>query len=71
MLIFGITGILLFILGSMLSVYLLFLKLTIGIIGNRMPLIFLAVLSIILGIQFFALGFIAEFLASIKGLIKK
>ncbi len=71
MLIFGITGILLFIMGLVLGAYLLFLKLTIGIIGNRMPLIFLAVLFIILGIQFFALGFIAEFLASIKGLIKK
>jgi len=71
MLIFGITGVLLFALGALISVYLLFLKLTIGIIGNRTPLIFLAVLFIILGIQFFALGFIAEFLVSIKGLIKK
>ncbi len=71
MLIFGMTGIFLFIFGVLISMYLLFLKLTIGIIGNRMPLIFLAVLAIILGIQFFALGFIAEFLTSIKGLVKK
>jgi glycosyltransferase involved in cell wall biosynthesis len=71
MFVFGSAGMLLFLLGLIGGMYLLFVKITEGAIGNRMPLMFLIALLLILGIQFFALGFIAELLVSAKQLIKK
>lgn len=70
MLIFGSAGILLFFFGFVGGLYLVYIKIMTGVLGNRMPLIFLVVLLIMLGIQFFALGFISEFLADIKESIK-
>ena len=66
MFIFGSVGLILFMLGFIGGIYLLFIKLIEGVIGNRMPLMFLVALLLMLGIQFFALGFIAELLASYK-----
>tara|TARA_Y100000310_G_scaffold278504_1_gene296975 strand:+ start:1174 stop:2082 length:909 start_codon:yes stop_codon:yes gene_type:complete len=70
MLVFGSIGILLSLAGFISGLYLIYIKLLTGIIGNRAPLIFLTVLLILLGIQFFALGFISEFLVDIKESIK-
>jgi glycosyltransferase involved in cell wall biosynthesis len=71
MFMFGSIGFFLSFLGFLGGIYLIYLKYTLGIIGNRAPLIFLVVLLIMLGIQFFALGFIAELLASLKEIIKR
>lgn len=71
MFIFGAMGLILFMVGLLGSLYLLIVKIIDGMIGNRMPLMFLVTLLLILGIQFFALGFIAELLVSSKQQIKK
>lgn len=71
MFVFGTVGLGLFFAGMMGSAYLLWVKLAEGMIGNRMPLMFLVALLLILGIQFFALGFIAELLVSVKSYLKK
>ncbi len=71
MLIFGSVGVLLFTLGLIGGIYVTITKFLIGTVSDRMPFIFLIVLLIILGIQFFALGFIAEVLATIREDIRK
>lgn len=68
---FSSLGILLGLFGFIGSLYILYIKITTGIIGNRVPLIFLVVLLIILGIQFFALGFLSEILVTINEKLKK
>ena len=71
MLIFGSVGIILFFLGFIGGVYLTYIKLTIGVIGDRIPFIFLVMLLVILGIQFFALGFLSELLVNINESLKR
>ena len=63
---FGIIGLVSFLLGFFVNLYLTFVKYVLGQgIGNR-PLLFLGVLLIILGLQFFSLGFLAEMVTSIR-----
>jgi len=61
---FGMLGIILFVLGFVPFVYLLFLKLTGHSIGNR-PLLIISVLFILAGIQMFTTGIISEILMRI------
>lgn len=59
MFIFGFVSIILFIMGTLLGLYVLYLNL-IGIATNRVPLLALLIILIISGILFFIMGFIAE-----------
>ncbi|MEX0647953.1 MAG: glycosyltransferase family 2 protein [Balneolaceae bacterium] len=66
---FGSLGIIFLILGSGVNVYLVYLKLFLGeAIGNR-PLLFLGVLLVVVGVQFFSIGFLGEMLN--RGQVKK
>lgn len=57
---FGTLGILLMIAGGVINVYLAYVKLVLGQpLGNR-PLLFLGILLLVLGVQFFSTGLLAE-----------
>lgn len=58
---FGNIGILFFVLGVLINVYLLILKILGNDIGNR-PLLILGVLLILVGIQLFTIGIVADLL---------
>ncbi len=62
---FGVLGALIFLLGLISGVYLIYLWLLEGGIGTR-PLLFLTVLLLVAGIQFFSFGFLADAIASLK-----
>lgn len=64
--VFGTTGVFFFAVGFIGGCYLFYIKLTSGTIGNHVPFLFFVVLLIVVGIQFFAFGFLAEMMASIK-----
>jgi len=60
--VFGLLGLLSMVLGSIIGVYLTFIKLAWGeMIGNR-PLLILAVLLLVTGVQLFSFGLLAELL---------
>jgi dolichol-phosphate mannosyltransferase len=60
--VFGLLGLLSMVLGSIIGIYLTFLKLAWGqMIGNR-PLLILAVLLLVTGVQLFCFGLLAELL---------
>lgn len=60
--VFGLLGLLSMVLGSILGIYLTFIKLAWGeMIGNR-PLLILAVLLLVTGVQLFSFGLLAELL---------
>lgn len=66
---FGMIGVLLLILGSAINGYLAYLKIFMDLpIGNR-PLFFLGILLILVGVQFFSIGFLGEMLN--RGQVKK
>jgi len=71
MFVFGSLGALFLVIGFFGGIYLLAIKMMIGRIGDRLPLIFLVVLSILSGIQLFAIGFLAELLVTVKDAIEK
>jgi len=57
---FGLFGVLFLVLGSGISAYLAYLKLFLGEpLANR-PLLFLGILLIMVGVQFFSIGFLGE-----------
>lgn len=57
---FGTVGFLLLVAGSVINLYLAFIKIMYGVgIGNR-PLLFLGILLMVLGFQFFSTGLIGE-----------
>ncbi|MFC1561420.1 glycosyltransferase family 2 protein [candidate division KSB1 bacterium] len=63
---FGIAGMVFFVAGFCINAYLTYIKYAHNVgIGNR-PLLFLGVLLIIIGFQFFSLGFLGELIANIK-----
>lgn len=66
MLAFGLMGSALMLLGFIGGAYLISIKLQGVAIMSRLPLLFLVVLLILTGIQLFALGFLAEFMSSIR-----
>lgn len=57
---FGFIGISFLTIGSTIGLYITYLRLTTGGINYRYPLLFLGVLSIILGVQFIMTGLLAE-----------
>lgn len=59
---FGTLGGISFLLGSVISAYIAYLRLATGSIQYRYPLLFLGVLLIIVGIQFISTGLLAEML---------
>ena len=63
---FGSLGILFFIPGFLIGLYITYLRITTGGIGFHYPLLFLGVLFIIVGIQFISTGLLAEMLLSSK-----
>ena len=71
MFVFGFLGMLFLMLGFIGSLYLLIIKILGQPLIPRMPLIFLVVVLILSGIQLFAIGFLAEFLVTIKESINK
>ncbi len=71
MFVFGTFGAVFLFIGSAGGLYLLLFKILGGSLIERMPLLFLVVLLILSGTQLFALGFLAEFLVSIKDSIEK
>lgn len=68
--VFGGSGTIFFLAGFAGGAYLTYIKLTLGSIGNRIPLLFLVVLLMTMGIQLFAFGFLAEMIASVKDRMK-
>lgn len=57
---FGTIGVLLLVIGGAINVYMAFLRLVLNVgIGNR-PLLFLGVLLMVLGVQFFSTGLLGE-----------
>ena len=66
---FGLFGMFFLVFGSSISLYLAYLKLFLGEpLGNR-PLLFLGILLIIVGVQFFSIGFLGEMIN--KGQLEK
>jgi len=63
---FGMIGLIFSLLGFLAGLYLLFVKFVFGqAIANR-PLLLLAILLIVLGVQFISLGLIGEMIANVK-----
>ncbi|MBW2989708.1 polyprenol monophosphomannose synthase [Candidatus Woesearchaeota archaeon] len=69
--VFGSLGFLLILIGILHSIYLIYLKITIGVIGNRIPLIFLAVVLILSGIQIISFGLIVNVMSKLRREILK
>lgn len=66
---FGTIGVLLLIAGGVISGWLAYLKIFLGEpLGNR-PLLFLGILLIVVGVQFFSIGFLGEMIN--KGQVKR
>ncbi len=64
--IFGTIGILMTLSGFIIALYLIYFKLTIGEIRERLPLIILSLVLIISGIQIFSFGLIANILSKLR-----
>lgn len=57
---FGTLGLLSFLFGFIIGIYISYLRLTTGTIQDRQPLLFLGILLMIVGIQFISTGLLAE-----------
>jgi len=57
---FGSLGILFLFIGGLISVYLSYMKLFMGQPLSNRPLLFLGILLILVGVQFFSIGFLGE-----------
>jgi glycosyltransferase involved in cell wall biosynthesis len=67
---FGALGCISIALGTSSGLYLTFLKITEGTIEQHIPLLFLTIMLVIVGIQVLTLGILAEYLASILNYIR-
>lgn len=61
---FGTIGFISFSIGFLIGLYITYLRITTGGIQYRQPLLFLGILLMIIGIQFFSTGLIAELITS-------
>lgn len=61
---FGTIGFIFFFFGFLIGLYITYLRITTGGIQYRQPLLFLGILLMIIGIQFFSTGLIAELITS-------
>ncbi|GFP23514.1 hypothetical protein HKBW3S09_00981, partial [Candidatus Hakubella thermalkaliphila] len=57
---FGMTGLIFFVTGFLINLYITYIRITTGSIGHRFPLLMLGILLIILGFQLFSTGLLAE-----------
>lgn len=57
---FGSVGILFLLIGGLVSAYLSYIKLFMGQPLSNRPLLFLGILLILVGVQFFSIGFLGE-----------
>lgn len=64
--IFGAMGMLMVFIGSLIALYLIYVRLTAGIVGNRLPLIVLSFVLIISGIQIFSFGLIVNIISKLR-----
>lgn len=64
---FGALGVIFFLPGFLIGLYITYLRLTTGGIAYRYPLLFLGALLMIVGIQFISTGLLAEMIISSKG----
>jgi len=64
--VFGGIGLLFILIGGAFGIYLAYIKITTGIIGSRIPMMFLALVLIISGIQIFSLGLIASVISKLR-----
>ncbi len=67
---FGFVGLLFIISGFVLGMYILYLHLIVKYIVNRLPLIILTSLFIFVGILLFCIGILAEYLVSIREMLR-
>ncbi|MFH0752665.1 MAG: glycosyltransferase family 2 protein [archaeon] len=70
MTIFGSLGLLFSSLGFLGLLYMLYIKISTGVIGYRIPFLLLVILLFVTGVQLFAIGFIAEYLTTIRERLK-
>lgn len=71
MLVFGSVGLLFSFSGFLGALYALWIKLSTGSIGYKLPFLLLVVVLLVTGVQLFAIGFIAEYIASFKDSLRK
>jgi len=72
MFVFGLVGSLFIFIGAIVGFYLLVQKLAYGAsLTSRTPLIFLATILLLSGIQLFAVGFLAELIATLREEVKR
>ena len=64
--IFGTMGMFMVGVGSLIALYLVYIRLTAGIVGNRLPLIVLSFVLIISGIQIFSFGLIVNIISKLR-----
>jgi len=61
---FGVFGLILFLAGLLINVYIAYLRFRYGNIMGRLPLLLLGILNMVIGVQFVSLGLIGELLTS-------
>jgi dolichol-phosphate mannosyltransferase len=64
--VFGNIGLIFISIGIWLSIYLIYLKIKLGIIGDRIPLIFLVIILILSGIQMMSFGLIVNIMSKLR-----
>lgn len=64
--IFGTVGIFMAFIGILIALYLIYVRLTVGVVGNRLPLIVLSFVLIISGIQIFSFGLIVNIISKLR-----
>ncbi len=64
--VFGSIGLIFISIGIGLSIYLIYLKIKLGIIGDRIPMIFLVIILILSGIQMMSFGLIVNIMSKLR-----
>lgn len=61
---FGVAGLIAFVLGAAISLYLAYQRIILTVYLSNRPLLFLGILLVIVGVQFFSIGLIGEMIAA-------
>ena len=61
---FGVAGLVAFVLGTAISLYLAYQRIFLTVYLSNRPLLFLGILLVIIGVQFFSIGLIGEMIAA-------
>ncbi|MBS3135515.1 polyprenol monophosphomannose synthase [Candidatus Woesearchaeota archaeon] len=64
--VFGVSGFLISFSGLIVAAYLIYLKASTGIIGNRLPLIILSVVLLVVGLQIFSFGLLVSVISKLR-----